>query len=497
MARPRSKTLALGKLLDSTSLPIYVLDEEYSLVFCNSACLQWVGHSADELLGRRCRYHSDPEVTEVEAAAAGLCPPPAAMTGRQLTGTVVTIDHQSGRLARRRARFVPLADGPDGPLGLIVLVDGEDLPDTHFAVAGPATDQTETDWLHERVRAYRRELGDRYRMDRIVGDSSAMQKVRAQVALASKSQAGSPLEKGTGSEPQRALSDENARSRGAYPLFHRAAGVLIVGPPGSGRQHVARSIHYGDDPQAAGALIPLACGLLGEELIHSTVAALAAKDPRPAKAGRSTLLLNDVDQLPAGIQGELARVLGEKTFPLRLIATAGGGLADAVRQGKFRNDLASLLSTIVIELPPLAERREDLPALLQLFAERLNADGEKQVAGFSPEALDVLDAHEWKGNIDELARVVAQSHESAEGVWIGPNDLPERIHLGAEAAAHPPRKEETIVLDEFLGRIERELISRALSQAKGNKTKAAKLLGMTRPRLYRRLLQLGLIEERE
>ena len=460
MARPRSKTLALGKLLDSASRPIYVLDEEYSLVFCNSACLEWVGHSADELLGERCRYHSDPEVTEVEATAAGLCPPPAAMTGRQLTGTVVKIDHQSDRLSRRRARFIPLANDPEDAAGLIVLVDGEDLPDTDFAAAEPATDQPETDWLHERVRAFRRELGDRYRVDRIVGDSPAMRKVRAQVALASKSK----------------------------------TGVLIVGPAGSGRQHVARSIHYGDDSQSAGALIPLACGLLGEELIHSTVATLATKDPRPENAGRSTLLLNDVDQLPLGIQGELSRVLAEKTFPLRLIATTADGLADAVRQGKLRNDLASLLSTIVVELPPLAERREDLPALLQLFAERLNAGGEKQVAGFSPETLDMLDAHEWKGNLDELARVVAESHENAEGVWIAPNDLPERILLGAEAAAHPPRKEETIVLDEFLARIEGELISRALAQAKGNKTKAAHLLGMTRPRLYRRLVQLGLIE---
>ena len=463
MARPRTKTLALGKLLDSTSRPVYVLDEEYSLVFCNSACLEWVGHSADEMLGKRCRYHSDPEVTEIEAAAAGLCPPLAAMTGQQVTGTVVKIDHQSGRLAHRRARFVPLVDDPEEPLALIVLVDGEDLPGSHFTADRPATDQTETDWLHERIRAYRRELGHRYRVDRIVGDSPAMQKVRAQVALASKSK----------------------------------TGVMIVGPGGSGRQHVARSIHYGDDPQAAGAMIPLACGILGEELIHSTVAALAAKDPRPEKAGRSTLLLNDVDQLPPGIQGELARVLGEKTFPPRLIATAATGLADAVRLGKLRNDLASLLSTVVIELPPLAERREDLPALLQLFAERLNADGEKQVAGFSPEAIDALDAHEWKGNIDELSQVVAQAHQSAEGVWIGPNDLPERIRLGAEAAAHPPRKEETIVLDDFLAQIERELISRALTQAKGNKTKAAKLLGMTRPRLYRRLVQLGLIEEEE
>ncbi len=460
MARSRSKTLALGKLLESTSRPIYVLDAKHSLVFCNSACSEWVGHPADELLGQECCYHSDPEVSEMQAVAAGLCPPPAALGGQQATGVVVRIDSKNDRLVRRRARFVPLGDGTDDPLGLVVLVDREDLPDTDITSDAPAEDRPETDWLHERLRSYRQELGNRYRVDRIVGDSPAMRKVRSQVALASTS----------------------------------GAGVLIAGPPGSGRQHVARSVHYGDDPEAAGTLIPLACGLLGEELIHSTVAALAIKDPRPQKAGRSTLLLNDVDQLPPSIQSELAGVLGEKTFPLRLIATSTAGLTDAVTAGKLRKDLAAMVSTIAIELPPLAERREDLPTLLQLFVERRNADGERQLAGFSPEALDLLDAHRWQGNIDELARVAAESCGKAEGVMILPEDLPEQIHLAAEAAAHPPRKQETIVLDEFIARIERELISRALTQAKGNKTKAAKMLGMTRPRLYRRLVQLGLIE---
>jgi DNA-binding NtrC family response regulator len=140
----------------------------------------------------------------------------------------------------------------------------------------------------------------------------------------------------------------------------------------------------------------------------------------------------------------------------------------------------------------LAQRREDLPMLAQLFVEEANVRSTKQVAGFSSEAMDRLDAYPWPGNIDELAQMVAQAHERAEGPQITPGDLPERIHLAAAAAAHPRRPEETIVLDEFLGRVERELIRRALARAKGNKTKAAKLLGMTRPRLYRRLVQLGL-----
>ena len=113
---------------------------------------------------------------------------------------------------------------------------------------------------------------------------------------------------------------------------------------------------------------------------------------------------------------------------------------------------------------------------------------------FSPEALDRLDGYGWPGNVDELAQMVAEAHERAEGVEIQVDELPERIRLAADAAAHPHRAEETIVLDEFLGRIERELIRRALARAKGNKTRAAKLLGMTRPRLYRRLVHLGLDE---
>jgi DNA-binding NtrC family response regulator len=223
------------------------------------------------------------------------------------------------------------------------------------------------------------------------------------------------------------------------------------------------------------------------------LAALSAERPRPGEA-RGTLLLNDADQLPREVQDEMARTLSAKSFPLRVIATSRQALGSLAAQGRYREPLASLLSTIVIELPPLAERRADLPLLAQILLEEVNSRGSKQLAGFSSEALDCLDAYSWPGNCDELAQMVAEAHQRAEGPYVESTDLPERIHLAAYAAAHPARIEESIVLDEFLGRIERELVSRALAQAKGNKTKAAKLLGMTRPRLYRRLVHLGLEE---
>ena len=185
-------------------------------------------------------------------------------------------------------------------------------------------------------------------------------------------------------------------------------------------------------------------------------------------------------------------MLAARPPQLRLIAAAEQPLGELARRGRYREDLAGVLSTITIELPPLAERREDLPLLAQVFLEEANAGSGKQLVGFSPEALDRLDAYAWPGNIDELAQMVAERCRQAAGPEVQPDDLPERLRWVAEAATRPQRKEETIVLDEFLGRIERELIRRALARAKGNKARAARLLGLTRPRLYRRMVQLGL-----
>jgi DNA-binding NtrC family response regulator len=187
-------------------------------------------------------------------------------------------------------------------------------------------------------------------------------------------------------------------------------------------------------------------------------------------------------------------LLAKRPFPRRLISTAAASIAELSQRGKFRADLASHLATIVIHLPPLKERIEDLPQLAQIFLEDCNRRGAKQVAAFTPESLDRLDAYPWPGNLDELAAIVATAHQNAAETEIKPEELPEQIRLAAQAATHPRKAEEPIQLDEFLERVERELIRRAIARAKGNKTKAARLLGLTRPRLYRRMIQLGLEE---
>jgi DNA-binding NtrC family response regulator len=368
----------------------------------------------------------------------------------------ISLTSADGPLIYRRARFLPLGSCAEDMIGLLAMVDTADL--SAPVAESPATsDEATPQQLHEQVRRFRREAAARYRADRLIGHSPAVRRARRQIELA------------VGSR----------------------CSVLLVGPPGSGRQHAAAAIHYGSDPEAVGSLVPLACAVLGTDLILSTVTALASGSALGESAGRSTLLLNEADQLPDDVQAELAALLG-KPFPMRLVATATQPLVELVRRGRFREDLAAVLSTLTIELPPLADRREDIPLLAQLFLEEANSQGGKQVGGFATEAMDCLDGYAWPSNVDELVQVVAEAHQRAGGSEIALGDLPEQMHLAAAAAAYPRRSEETIVLDEFLARVERELIRRALARSKGNKAKAARLLGLTRPRLFRRLARLGM-----
>ena len=457
--RPRTSATDLVQLLDRASDPVYVLDEERRIVFLNRAAEQWTGCDQAALLGQECRYHSSAEATGAAAVAAALCPPPEALAGRCASG-VVSPPGAEGGSAPRQVDFVPLAGDDSQMVGVVAFV--------RPLAAGKSSDASDDGEptpaaLHERIRRYRRELAGRSSIDRLVGDSPAMRQVRNQVALAAQS----------------------------------TASVLLVGPPGSGRQHVARAIHHASDPRGAGPLVPLACPTLGAALLQSTLRGLArAAGAAGGESVRSaSLLLIDVEQMPPEAQGELVARLPQFDAPLRVMATTHQPLAPLVVAGRFRGDLASGLATLTICLPPLAARLQDLPLLAQMFLEDSNARGAKQLAGFTPEALDTLAGYAWPGNVDELAEVVLQSHAQAEGPLVTPRDLPKRLHLAAAAARYPRKTQESIVLDEFLARVERELIERAMSQAKGNKTKAARLLGMTRPRLYRRLVQLGWEEE--
>ncbi|NLF09470.1 MAG: sigma-54-dependent Fis family transcriptional regulator [Pirellulaceae bacterium] len=464
MPKRRANAAELARLFDSAGRELYILDADLTIVYLNRACREWLGSLCEGLSGVRCAYHSDPEKTGPEAVAAGLCPPPMVLSGETCTAPVHRVDLTGGaeKIASRLCRFIPIGDGEEEIIAVAAILEpeGRSVAD---AVRPAVDDSAESGAiaLHEQIRRFRNEIAARCRADRLIGGGPAMQLALSQVKLASGSR----------------------------------ASVLLVGPPGSGRQRLASAVHYGGantQTDAAPVFAALDCSLLGVDLLEAAASAAALAEARETNAGADTLLLHRIDELADDVQVELRDFLSRRLSGWRLAATAAEPLVELSRRGKFHAELAALLSTIVVELPPLSQRREDVPLLAQMFLEECNALGERQIGGFSPAALDRLDAYPWPGNLDELAAVVAESHHRASGREIGPGDLPERLRLAAQAAARPHRTDETIVLDEFLAHVERELIRRALARAKGNKARAARLLGVTRPRLYRRMVQLGL-----
>jgi DNA-binding NtrC family response regulator len=452
MPRKPSPARLLTKLLDAAATPVYVVDEDRRLVWGNAAFAAWTQRNSEDLAGLKLSYTTSGELSGPAELAAALCPPPEAFSGTVTSG-VVSAPVASGPSVPRQAQFAWLADESDLPAGLCVFVG----PPVN-AVASQDAEAA----LHQQLLALRNQFGRRYHIGQLVGTSPQIRRVRQQVRLASQSR----------------------------------TSVLVVGPPGSGREHVAKTIHFGT--QAAGTtigpLVPLDCSLLDAELMQSAITSfLRRRDEWKALPRPGMLLLQEVDKLSETAQQELMGFLRLPGVELPVMATASRALSRRVGKGKFRGDLACALSTLVISLPRLARRAEDLPLLAQFFLEEANADGGKQLSGFTSEALDRLVSYDWPNNVDELASVVRQAHAQAAGPLVQLAELPAIVHHAAVAQARSQKPPQPIRLDEFLERIEKELLQRALVQARGNKTRAAQLLGIHRARLIRRLVQLGLV----
>jgi DNA-binding NtrC family response regulator len=473
---------SLTKLLEASSRPIYAVNARRQIVYCNAALADWLGMEPARIVGREVEYHSEPEsaggaMPEGVGPLAALCPPPRALAGEPSAGTVSCVG-RDGRLVHRQAEFVPLAVAGGG---VLVLLAATDLSPQDLAteISGEPT----ADELHRAIRRFRRSQAAQYGLPSLLGGSSAIQKARAQAAAAAAS----------------------------------GANALIIGPGGSGRAHVARVIHYRAAADTDVKLAPLDCGVLSDDLLRRTLGSLAGQ--RGDARHRPTLLLENLEQLSAEHQSQLAEAIRQNALAARLIGTlssrhtpcavtdAAPGLEASPYSAEVHGygtqsvpttiepALLDLVSTITIRLPRLADRLEDLPILAQYFLEGCNQGRTKQVGSVRAEALDQLALYNWPGELNELRDVIAAAHRAATTTEISPHDLPAVIHHATSAAGKVRRQPERIVLDDLLAKIERELIERALAQSGGNKTEAAALLGMTRPRLYRRLVQLGLAGE--
>ena len=290
--------------------------------------------------------------------------------------------------------------------------------------------------------------------------------------------------------------------------------VLITGESGTGKELVARAIHH-RSPRRSGPFVVVNCGAIPRDLIESEFFGHtkgAFTDAKTEKVGTfeladsGTIFLDEVGELSPDAQVKLLRALGEReivkvggsaTIPIdvRVIAATNRNLEEAVRRGEYREDLYWRLAVLSLHLPPLRERREDIPLLCEHIVGRYNRDLGKAVRGVSPQALELFASYSWPGNIRELESVLYEAMVLSESESISPGDLPERLRSSAGpdgASAGGPGRSLGEMVAGLTGPAEKKLIERALEATAWNKTKAAQLLGISRKTLFNKMTALGI-----
>lgn len=453
MPRTPSSSTQFAKWLAGAGAPVYWVDSQRRIRFANVACVEWTGVESTEFEQHPCNYHSQATDDRLSRLAADLCPPPAALDGALQVGQL-TIHSAAGQVSRRSATFIPLTSRGVDAAGVIVVVGAQELS----AAAQPSpSDAVSSEDLHRVLQALRNERDGGLRVDALVGASPTMRRAREQMRAAVESQ----------------------------------ARTVIIGPPGSGREQVARSVFRHRAPNSRMPLLTLACPLLDGDAIQRAISGYLAA-PVDEPGATRTLLLLDADHLSVDAQQVLAQFAFAPRVTWTTLATASRSLAALDSSSGIRADLGAWLTTLEIHIPPLATRREDIPLAAQMAVELANARGGRQLSGCSPEALDALVAYSWPGNLRQLLELLGEACESCVGSTVGMDSLPDVLRHATAAAAHPPVAKESLNLDALLLEVEREVIARALRKAKGNRAKAARLLGISRPRLLRRLEQLDL-----
>jgi len=306
---------------------------------------------------------------------------------------------------------------------------------------------------------------------------------------------------GTSAKMQRVFKMIEKVSQHNYP-------VLILGESGTGKELVARSIHY-LGPRHLGPFAPVDCSALVPTLIESELfgyvkgaftGAVRTKTGLLKAAEGGTLFLDEIADLPFDLQAKLLRALQEKeirpvgsnertSIDVRVIAATNRNLESAIRNGTFRQDLYYRLNVVQIKLPPLRERKSDIPLLVTHFLERFS-DAQRPPRTISEEAMKQLMAYDWPGNVRELENAIERAVALSSGPTLHVGDLPSNLQYSS--ADRLPGNDEVVPLAE----LERRAIFRALRETSGDKLAAARLLGIGKTTLYRKLRQYQLEHSR-
>jgi len=300
--------------------------------------------------------------------------------------------------------------------------------------------------------------------------------------------------------------------RTVHKLAEYKSTVLITGESGTGKELVARMLHEGS-PRRDAPFVAVNCGAIPETLLESELFGYkkgaftdASRDRKGLfeQANGGTILLDEIGEMPLALQVKLLRVLQEEAFrPLgdtrdvevdvRVVAATARELAQEVTEGRFREDLFYRLNVLPVRLPPLRDRKEDIPALVEHFVARANERLGTQNDGVTPSALKLLMAWSWPGNVRELENTIERAVVLCEGSKIGPEDLPERLRESRDPLTTALSGDELSI--KKTGRaLEQALIRRALQRTGGNRTAAARLLELSHRALLYKIKEYGITD---
>lgn len=314
-------------------------------------------------------------------------------------------------------------------------------------------------------------------------------------------------------EEDRLLSLKACRSPAIQKILFEAdsaaptnATILLLGESGTGKEVFANHLHY-SSPRASGPFIKFNCSALPENLLESELfghekgaftSATGRHLGRFERADKGSIFLDEIGEVPQSVQVKLLRVLQEREFErlgghetirtdTRIIAATNHSPESLVRSGALRQDLYYRLAVVVLEIPPLRERREDILPLTELFLARFNQSHGKNVTSVTPEAAAVLEQYAWPGNIRELSNVIERAIIMTAGNKLRPESLP--AHLIRDGFSPVPSQSD---LRDRLKATEKEILLAALARNQGNRSKAARELGLSRRALLYKIAEYGI-----
>ncbi|RJQ28704.1 MAG: sigma-54-dependent Fis family transcriptional regulator [Peptococcaceae bacterium] len=294
-------------------------------------------------------------------------------------------------------------------------------------------------------------------------------------------------------------------------IVDRNITVLIRGESGTGKELVARAIHY-NSLRREQPFIKINCASIPENLLESELfghergsftGAVARKPGKFELAHRGTIFLDEIGEISLATQAKLLRVLQEKEFEriggnetikvdVRIVAATNKNLEQSIQEGTFREDLFFRLNVLEIWMPPLRERKEDLPPLVDYLIKSSNREFGKNITGISREAMEIINQYDWPGNIRELKNICERAVLMSAGPVIMPEDIPFSI-ISRLKEKQWPADLSGMSFKEIMADVERQVILKALNEHNWNRSAAAQALKMNRSTLYAKMKELGII----